>query len=346
MEKKKKVTIYDIAEELNISVGTVNRALHNKARISEETKQKVLETARRMNYKASSAAQGLRRKPINMGILLKCPVRQYRNEIERGINAALTDLEDFNVFGDIRTIDDDGEDPDVRILKVLEEFCSGKYQCVLLFLSEYQEGMRPLIETMRQNGTVIGTVANDILGEESVISVGADGYSAGRLAAEFLHMCSRNTRIAILAGSMNIPIHRQNISGFYGYAVTHPFENITIYEHQDSQRLAVQKTEQMLQENRDIGGIYITSSLSPVICEVIRAKGYAGKLRILATDLPEEIRRFLQDETVSATIFQDPYRQGKDVIKRLYQYACDGQGAGKYLIQPQIIFSSNANLYD
>ena len=42
MAEFKKATIYDIANELGISVGTVYRALHNTGRINEQTKKKVL----------------------------------------------------------------------------------------------------------------------------------------------------------------------------------------------------------------------------------------------------------------------------------------------------------------
>ena len=41
----KKVTIYDIAQAAGVSVGTVNRALSGKDRISPVTKQLVLDTA-------------------------------------------------------------------------------------------------------------------------------------------------------------------------------------------------------------------------------------------------------------------------------------------------------------
>ena len=46
----KKITLKDIAKELNISVSTVSRALQNNSRISKEIRQKVLKTANESNY--------------------------------------------------------------------------------------------------------------------------------------------------------------------------------------------------------------------------------------------------------------------------------------------------------
>jgi LacI family transcriptional regulator len=58
-----KVTLDDIARELNISKASVGCALSDRAgntRISEETRQRVVEVARRMNYHSHAGARALR----------------------------------------------------------------------------------------------------------------------------------------------------------------------------------------------------------------------------------------------------------------------------------------------
>jgi len=56
----KKVTLKDIANELNVTVGTVSHVLNGIDDISEETKEKVLETARKMGYISNGPAASLR----------------------------------------------------------------------------------------------------------------------------------------------------------------------------------------------------------------------------------------------------------------------------------------------
>ena len=46
----KKVTIYDIAKRLHVTPATVSYALNNVSKISEETRKKILDTAREMGY--------------------------------------------------------------------------------------------------------------------------------------------------------------------------------------------------------------------------------------------------------------------------------------------------------
>lgn len=62
IEKMKHVTIVDIAKELNISVSAVSRALRNDDyNVNKETKEIILETAKRMGYKRNELAVNLRK---------------------------------------------------------------------------------------------------------------------------------------------------------------------------------------------------------------------------------------------------------------------------------------------
>ncbi|HEV7351033.1 LacI family DNA-binding transcriptional regulator [Telluribacter sp.] len=56
---KASVTIKEIARELNVSKSTVSRALRDSSEISEETKQRVLELARQLNYSPNPIALSL-----------------------------------------------------------------------------------------------------------------------------------------------------------------------------------------------------------------------------------------------------------------------------------------------
>ena len=59
MKPLQKVTIYDLAKELNTSASTVSRALQNHPRISEKMKKAVSELAEKMNYHPDPVAHRL-----------------------------------------------------------------------------------------------------------------------------------------------------------------------------------------------------------------------------------------------------------------------------------------------
>jgi LacI family transcriptional regulator len=61
----------DIAEDLNVSVVTVSKVLQNKGRISEQTRQRVLQRCRELNYQPNLIARSLAtRRTHTIGLLL------------------------------------------------------------------------------------------------------------------------------------------------------------------------------------------------------------------------------------------------------------------------------------
>ncbi len=60
MTNKKKITIKDIANVLNISAAAVSKALHDDSRISEKTKKAVRQVAKNLNYQPNHLASALR----------------------------------------------------------------------------------------------------------------------------------------------------------------------------------------------------------------------------------------------------------------------------------------------
>ncbi len=66
----KKVSLGDVAKELNVSKSTVSRVLSGKGRIGEETKQRVLECIERLNYRPNAIAKSLAQsKTFNIGVV-------------------------------------------------------------------------------------------------------------------------------------------------------------------------------------------------------------------------------------------------------------------------------------
>ena len=86
----KKITIYDIAEKLNITAATVSRALNNNPKISESTRELVLQTAKEMNYEQNKLAQALKSgKSFNVGVIVPRIDSNFFASVIRGIEEEL-----------------------------------------------------------------------------------------------------------------------------------------------------------------------------------------------------------------------------------------------------------------
>jgi len=85
--KNRKTTIHDIARELDITASTVSRALQDNPRISDTTKEAVVQMAEKLNYQPNSIAAALRHgKSHIIGIIIPRANRNFFASIIRGVD--------------------------------------------------------------------------------------------------------------------------------------------------------------------------------------------------------------------------------------------------------------------
>jgi len=60
MSREKEVTIYDIADKLNVSIATVSRALKDDPVVNKKTKKKIFDLAEQLGYRSNHFARNLR----------------------------------------------------------------------------------------------------------------------------------------------------------------------------------------------------------------------------------------------------------------------------------------------
>lgn len=86
MEEHRHVTIYDIAERLNLATSTISRALKDHHSISEKTIKKVKKTAEEMGFVPNTLAAGLRgNKSKTIGVLIPTITQPFLSSLISGI---------------------------------------------------------------------------------------------------------------------------------------------------------------------------------------------------------------------------------------------------------------------
>jgi LacI family transcriptional regulator len=83
---RRKVTLKDIARELDVSISTVSKALKNSTEISRDTREKIQAFARLYNYKPNNIAISLKNKRTrNIGVIIPDIVHHFFTTVFRGI---------------------------------------------------------------------------------------------------------------------------------------------------------------------------------------------------------------------------------------------------------------------
>ena len=94
--KKRAVTIRDVAREAGVSVSTVSRILNGKDDVAIVTFDKVQSVIIRMGYASSLAARGMRSSETKViGLIMPDVAAPYCIEVMQGVNRAIALLEDY-----------------------------------------------------------------------------------------------------------------------------------------------------------------------------------------------------------------------------------------------------------
>lgn len=90
--KEKDITIYDLANELNVSTATISRALQNDPLVSKKTRQKIFELAEKLGYRSNHFAKNLRRQKTNtIGFLVHELQSNFINSVLAGVEKVATE---------------------------------------------------------------------------------------------------------------------------------------------------------------------------------------------------------------------------------------------------------------
>ena len=94
------IRIVDIAKMAGVSVGTVDRVIHNRGRVSEENKKKVQAILEMVHYQPNLMARSLASKKQYhfVAIIPSFTHGEYWEAISEGIDKAASEMESYNII--------------------------------------------------------------------------------------------------------------------------------------------------------------------------------------------------------------------------------------------------------
>lgn len=197
------VTIHDVAREVNLSIATVSRALNRPERVSELTRQRVLEAVRRIGYRPDAIGRSLREgRSRSIGLI----VSDIRNPFYATVTKAVEDVAQAHGYGVL--ICNADERPQ-RAHEALRFLASHQVSGVIhvptgeniAVLQELEARGVPIVDLDRLSG---------LPGAGAVL---VDNRQGARLAAEHLIRLGHR-RIATIAGPPHLTTGRERMEGF------------------------------------------------------------------------------------------------------------------------------------
>ncbi|SNR22832.1 LacI family DNA-binding transcriptional regulator [Flavobacterium sp. ov086] len=174
---KRKITLKQIAKELDVSISTVSKSLRNSLEIGEETRLKVQAFAKFYNYKPNNIALSLKnRKTKSIGIIIPEIVHYFFSTVINGIEQVANE----NGYSVVICLSDDSFDKEVLNMEML---ANGSIDGFIMSLSketQYKGDFHHITEVINQGMPVVmfDRVTNDILCDKVIIDDKAAAYEA------------------------------------------------------------------------------------------------------------------------------------------------------------------------
>ena len=174
---KRKITLKQIAKELDVSISTVSKSLRNSLEIGEETRLKVQAFAKFYNYKPNNIALSLKnRKTKTIGIIIPEIVHHFFSTVINGIEQVANE----NGYSVIICLSDDSFDKEVLNMEML---ANGSIDGFIMSLSketQFRGDFHHITEVINQGMPVVmfDRVTNEILCDKVIIDDKHAAYEA------------------------------------------------------------------------------------------------------------------------------------------------------------------------
>lgn len=200
-----RVTLKQIAEELDVSVMTVSRALNNRTNVDDRTRQRVLKTARRLGYKPNYIAKSLvTNKTYTIGVVVPEISHSFFPEIIRGIEEVVQ-KEGYQL------ILMHSEEDEKRERKAIDTLESKRVDGILISIAETVEDFDQYRELVKSDHPIV-------FYDRCARGIGATCVSVNDEDSQELitqHLIDHGyKKIAYLSGPQEVAIGKDRFNGF------------------------------------------------------------------------------------------------------------------------------------
>lgn len=309
------VRIKDIAIRANVSTGTVDRVLHNRGRVAQEVKEKVLKIIKELDYEPNLMARALgSNKNFRFAALI--PDEQYDpywSGPKTGVLKASRELKQFGIQVEQYPFNPYDVSAFVATArKITEEGVDG------IFLSPifYREVL-PFLEHWKKENIPFVLFNTQIADHAPLSYIGQDSYQSGLLGAKLMHFGLTAPCTILIAhfdeDAGNAAHLSKKEEGFRNYFIQHQLETsheVIKTDLDSTDREAFSKhLDGIIDKLPDLKGIFITNSKAFAVADYLEDK-QLDHIKVVGHDLLPENIKHLESGRISFLINQNPEGQG------------------------------------
>lgn len=349
---EKKITIKDIAHLAGVSIGTVDRVIHDRGEVSIRTKEKILKITKMLNFQPDVLASTLAsKKNFRFAILL--PAADHESTFWKmpiiGVEKAVKEIEHYGVvyskyqfsLSNKNTFLIEGN-------KALNDNPDG-----ILIAPSFQKEAAEFSKICDEKHIPYAFLNANVVGQNHVCFVGQDAMQSGLVSAKLmdygLEPGSEILVVSILSFLKNNNHILDRKRGFLQYFKNKKGRKIKLISLEvDSLNIGdvYEALRNAFIQNPAIKGVYVTNSRVFHVARFIESQKLEN-IKLIGYDLTTENIPYLEKEIIAFLINQKPIEQAYRAMTALFNKVVLKKDVPKDIILPiDIVVKENLKYYE
>jgi LacI family transcriptional regulator len=342
-----RVRIKDIAKKTGLSVGTIDRVIHNRGQVAQKTKEIISKAIEELDYKPNLIAQALAaKKKCKVSVLIPKPGKNnpFWELPVKGIKIAFEELKIYNIelIFNFFTINDEKSFKN-EYEKILQSDASG----VIIAPVFKDSALKFSLELDKKETPYV--LINSRLDESNAqCYVGQNAVRSGAVAAKLIKLSLKEkSDVLILNISKRNDKYAHFVNRVEGFK-SHVKEDAGLIDNlielnlKDGVDIELKKA---LVEHENVKAIFVSSSKTYEVAKYLKTNKIDG-ISLVGYDLIDETIKYIENGSIDFIISQKPIFQGQESLKALFDVIFKKDKEKKdYFLPIEVITKENLDEY-
>jgi len=330
------MTVKEIAKKANVSIGTVDRVLHKRGRVSSSTAEKINRIIQENGYHTNPIARHLKNNTYyKIGLLVPnmCYESGYWKQILEGVKEGVKEFEAFNFFlKDFEFLRADKKSLHSKFEELQNSECNA-----WIIAPVMQEVISECISNCDEKKLKpYCFIDSNIPDSKAFCAIHQNPYKAGRLAAKLTYLTSN--KYALLNDDEKVFVIilpfteafnlNERAKGFCDWFLeSRKGRAVKVFSESSTRESLEKEIDLIVVEYKSLKGICIANAVSHIAANYItdlyekKNKIFEGRTRpsVVGFDLVQNNYECLKEEKIDCLISQEPEEQGKIAVRQIYK---------------------------
>lgn len=309
------MNINEIARLSGVSIGTVDRVIHNRGRVSKITEERVRRIIEETAYEPNPLARQLKQKKPHK---VACLVPQldtengYWQDVVNGMERAIKqELRGFAFSIEMHTF---GRRDRNSLYAAWQDMKSSD-ACAFVIAPVMQEEIMCLFKNDTDTRPYC-FIDTHVPGLDPMCAIGQDPYQAGIMAGKLTYLTSkRQGKFFVIGTDIEAYNLNERARGFMQWMEDNKKEAKCLFCDGEG---ALSSTVRGILEGEDTAGVCIVSASTSIAAQETFDMGMKDKVSVVGFDLVEANKKALKNGIIDALIYQRPFEQGYLAMMQIY----------------------------